>query len=257
MSDLYIERRGNGRIPLVMIHGWAMHGGILHPLADALAAHCDMYLVDLPGHGHSRDSSIPLEPRACVEAILRETPPVTWLGWSLGGLVAMTAALEHPEAVQRLATISATPKFVQGDDWPQGNPPAMVRRLAADLEADYKATVDRFIALEALGSKDPNAETRQLKAEAYSRGEPDPRVLLEGLRVLEDTDLRARLHELTVPSVWIAGRLDRIVHPAAMRWSAEAAGGRFVELAHAGHAPFIGHAAELAEVLLPFIGADA
>lgn len=257
MSGLSIERRGHGNVPLVMIHGWAMHGGILHPLAEALDAHFDMYIVDLPGHGHSRDSSIPLEPRACAEAIIRATPPATWLGWSLGGLVATTAALDFPQAVQRLVAISSTPKFVRADDWPHGNDPAMVAKLAADLAADYKATVDRFIALEAMGSPDPRAETRKLMAEAYERGEPDPRVLLEGLRLLEQADLRARLPELGMPSFWIAGRRDRIVHPEAMRWSAEAAGDRFVELAHAGHAPFIGHAAELAEAIVQFTGSDA
>ncbi|HEY4093237.1 MAG TPA: pimeloyl-ACP methyl ester esterase BioH [Luteibacter sp.] len=257
MSGLYIERRGHGSVPLVMIHGWAMHGGILHPLADVLDAHYDMYLVDLPGHGHSRTSSVPLDPRACAEAILRDTPPATWLGWSLGGLVATTAALAYPEAVRRLVAVSSTPKFVRTDDWPHGNDPVMIHKLAADLESDYKATVDRFIALEAMGSQDPRAETRRLMAEAYERGEPDPRVLMEGLRLLEDTDLRARLHALSVPSLWIAGRRDRIVHPEAMRWSADAAGGRFVELAHAGHAPFIGHAAELADVITKFTGSDA
>ncbi|WP_256452062.1 pimeloyl-ACP methyl ester esterase BioH [Luteibacter aegosomatissinici] len=257
MSDLYIERRGHGSVPLVMIHGWAMHGGILHPLADALDSHCDMYLVDLPGHGHSRTSSIPLEPRACAEAIIRGTPPAAWLGWSLGGLVATTAALDFPDAVRQLIPVSSTPKFVRTDDWPHGNDLAMVRKLANDLDADYKATVDRFIALEAMGSQDPRTETRRLMAEAYERGEPDPRVLMEGLRLLENADLRPRLHELTMPSLWIAGRRDRIVHPEAMRWSAEAAGGRFVELAHAGHAPFIGHAAELAGVLTQFTSSSA
>ncbi|KJV36666.1 pimelyl-ACP methyl ester esterase [Luteibacter yeojuensis] len=240
-----------------MIHGWAMHGGILHPLAEALDAHCDMYLVDLPGHGRSRDSGIPLDPRACADAIIAATPPAIWLGWSLGGLVATVAALEAPTAVTRLVAVSSTPRFVRGDDWPHGNDPAMVRKLAADLEADYKATVDRFIALEAMGSQDPRAETRRLMAEAYERGEPDPRVLMEGLRLLEDTDLRPRLGELSMPSLWIAGRRDRIVHPAAMRWAAEAAGGRFIELAHAGHAPFIGHAAELAAALTQPTGPHA
>lgn len=257
MSELYIERRGHGSVPLVMIHGWAMHGGILHPLAEALDAHCDMCLVDLPGHGNSRASTVPLDPRACAEAIIRETPPAAWLGWSLGGLVAMTAALEFPAAVRQLVPVSSTPKFVCTDDWPFGNDVAMVRKLAADLEADYKATVDRFIALEAMGSQDPRAETRRLMAEAYERGEPDPRVLMEGLRLLENADLRPRLPELAMPSLWIAGRRDRIVHPEAMRWSADAAGGRFVELAHAGHAPFIGHAAELADVITQFTGSNA
>lgn len=256
MTGLHIETHGSGATPLVMIHGWAMHGGILSPLVDALADGFTMYVVDLPGHGYSRDSSIPLEPLACARAIAEATPPAVWLGWSMGGLVALSAALELPERVLGVAPMCATPRFVRGGEWPHGNDAAMVRQLATDLEADYKATVERFIALEAMGSADPRAEARRLKEEAFSRGEPDPRVLMEGLRLLEATDLRPRMHEISPPSLWIAGRRDRIVHPEAMRWSAEAAGGRFEEIAHAGHAPFIGHAAVVADVLTQFTDAN-
>jgi pimeloyl-[acyl-carrier protein] methyl ester esterase len=108
-----------------------------------------------------------------------------------------------------------------------------------------------------MGSADPRAEARRLKEEAFSRGEPDPRVLMEGLRLLESADLRPRLAELQKRSLWIAGRRDRIVHPEAMRWCADAAGGRFEEIAHAGHAPFIGHATAVADVLTQFTEADA
>ncbi|NID17313.1 pimeloyl-ACP methyl ester esterase BioH [Luteibacter yeojuensis] len=255
MSALHIETHGSGTIPLVMIHGWAMHGGILAPLVEALADRFTMYVVDLPGHGYSRQADIPLEPLACARAIAANTPPAVWLGWSMGGLVALGAALDLPEAVRAVVPLCSTPRFVRGDDWPHGNDAAMVHKLAADLETDYKATVERFIALEAMGSADPRAEARRLKEDAFSRGEPDPRVLMEGLRLLEATDLRPRLAGLRQPNLWMAGRRDRIVHPEAMRWSAEAAEGRFEEIAHAGHAPFIGHAAVVADVLTRFVDA--
>ncbi|MDY1548941.1 pimeloyl-ACP methyl ester esterase BioH [Luteibacter sahnii] len=256
MSGLYIERRGRGDVPLVMLHGWAMHGGILAPLADALDARFDMYIVDLPGHGRSRDAALPLDPATCAAALVERVPPAMWLGWSMGGLFAMIAALDYPDRVRALIPVSATPCFVRTPDWPHGNDVAMVRKLAADLDADYKATVDRFIALEAMGSADPRAETRRLLADAYARGEPDPRVLREGLRLLETTDLRPRLGDLRPPSLWIAGQRDRIVHPEAMRWSAQAARGD-VETINAGHAPFIGHADELARAITHFTEAHA
>jgi pimeloyl-[acyl-carrier protein] methyl ester esterase len=90
--SLHIEAHGSGPIPLVMIHGWAMHGGVFAPLVDALTEHCTMYLVDLPGHGYSRDCDLPLDPLICARAIADATPPAAWLGWSMGGLVALRAA---------------------------------------------------------------------------------------------------------------------------------------------------------------------
>lgn len=248
---LFIEQAGRGPVPLVLIHGWAMHGGMFAPLVEKLAEQCTMYVVDLPGHGWSRDCGLPLEPSACAAAIAAATPPAFWLGWSLGGLVALTAALEQARHVRGLAMLCATPKFVRDANWPNGSDAAMVHQLALDLETDYHATLLRFMALEAMGSADPRAELLRLRAEAFARGEPQLRVLQEGIRILESTDLRARLPQLAQPSVWLAGRRDRLVPPSAMQWSAGQAQGRFRQIERAGHAPFFNHADDVAQALLP------
>ena len=255
--SLYIETQGSGPIPLVMLHGWAMHGGIFNPLVDVLREHCTMYLVDLPGHGFSRDCGLSLEPQACARAIAEATPSATWLGWSLGGLIALQGALDFPQQVRSLAMLCATPRFVSGEDWPQGRDPSLVRQLATDLESDYHATIDRFLALEVMGSPDPKAELRKLRADVFARGEPNLRVLQEGIRVLEETDLRACLPRLNRNSWWCAGRLDRLVHPSVMEWSAQTSQGEFHVIARAGHAPFLSHADAVAQVLRPWLEANA
>ena len=249
--NLFVERAGHGPIPLVLLHGWAMHGGVLQPLVEALADHCTMYVVDLPGHGYSRDCGLPLEPRACAAAIAAVTPPAIWLGWSLGGLIALTAALELTQHVRGLAMLCATPKFVRDASWPSGGDPTLVHQLGSDLETDYHATLERFLALEAMGSADPRAELRHLRELVFARGEPDPRVLREGIRILEDSDRRAALPDLIVPSTWIAGHRDRLVPPQAMAWSASQCGGTYSAIAQAGHAPFFGHVQALVQALQP------
>lgn len=251
--SLHVEVRGTGPVPVVMLHGWAMHGGVMAPLAEALEARCTVYVVDLPGHGYSRDGGIPLAPSACAAAIAAVTPPAVWLGWSLGGLIALTAALERPRQARGLAMVCATPKFVRDDSWPHGSDPSLVRQLATDLETDYHATLERFLALEAMGSADPRAELRHLRALAFERGEPDLRVLQEGIRILEDSDRRAALPDLAVPSAWISGRRDRLVHPQVMQWSSAQSGGRYDEIERAGHAPFFGHADAVAQALNPLL----
>jgi pimeloyl-[acyl-carrier protein] methyl ester esterase len=256
--SLHIETQGSGSIPLVMLHGWAMHGGIFSPLIDALRERCTMYVVDLPGHGYSRNCDLPLKPDVCARAIADTMPPAVWLGWSMGGLVALSAALNLPEHVRGLAMLCATPRFSNGADWPHGRDAALVQQLAADLETDYHATIERFLALEVMGSPDPRGDLRRLRAEVFSRGEPNMRVLQEGIRILDETDLRASLPTLNPgKSWWAAGRLDRLVHPDAMQWSAEASRGEFHVVARAGHAPFLSHADAVAQTLLPWLEANS
>ncbi len=249
--SLFVKRTGHGPIPLVLLHGWAMHGGVLQPLVDALEEHCTMHVVDLPGHGYSRNTGLALEPRACAAAIAAATPPAIWLGWSLGGLIALTAALDLPEQVRGLAMLCATPKFVRDASWPHGSDATLVEQLASELETDYHATLERFLTLEAMGSTDPRAELRYLRELVFARGEPDLRVLQEGIRILENSDRRAALPDLTVSSAWIAGHRDRLVPPQAMAWSASQCGGSYGAIAQAGHAPFFGHVQALVQALQP------
>jgi pimeloyl-[acyl-carrier protein] methyl ester esterase len=251
MSELFIETRGHGPHPLVLIHGWAMHGGVFTPLVEALSAQCTLYLVDLPGHGHSRDCDLPLEPATCARAIAEATPPAAWLGWSMGGLVALQGALDHPHHVHGLAMLCASPRFVSGTDWPHGVDAEVFGQFGRDLDEDYRGTLDRFLALEAMGSDDARTEMRRLRHDVFARGEPDPRVLHEGLDLLERADLRAGLNALDMPSVWIAGHRDRLIPWQAMQWSAQACGGTFTRIPRAGHAPFIGFADAVAEALQP------
>jgi pimeloyl-[acyl-carrier protein] methyl ester esterase len=196
---------------------------------------------------------LPLEPQTCARAIATATPPAAWLGWSLGGLVALSAALDLPQHVRGLAMLCATPRFVSANDWPYGRDPSLVQQLAIDLETDYHATIERFLALEVMGSPDPRGDLRRLRGEVFSRGEPNLRVLQEGIRILDQTDLRARLPQLHGSSWWSVGRLDRLVHPDGMQWSATTTQGEFHVIAHAGHAPFLSHADAVAQTLLPWL----
>ncbi|WP_313465623.1 alpha/beta fold hydrolase, partial [Stenotrophomonas sp.] len=107
---MHIDVTGHGP-DLVLIHGWALQGGVFAPLVQRLADRFTLHLVDLPGHGHSRDDSTPLRLPHVVNAIAAATPSAVWCGWSLGGLFALHAAATLPK-VRGLAMIAATPRFV-------------------------------------------------------------------------------------------------------------------------------------------------
>lgn len=249
---LHVEVTGAGP-PLVLVHGWGLHGGVFAPLVDRLSGAHELHLVDLPGHGHSRDSALPLTLEACVAEILARTPAAPWLGWSLGGLFALHAAAVSPR-VRALALIAATPRFVRAPDWPHAVEASVFAQFGRDLQQDYRGTLERFLALDTMGSDHARAELRTLKETLHARGEPAPQALQQGLLLLEQADLRAGLPDLAIPSLWISGHRDRLVPAAALRDAAGmTAHGRHLDIAGGGHAPFLGHADQVAEALRDFL----
>ncbi len=249
---LHVEQMGNGP-DLVLLHGWAMHGGIFAPLTELLATNFRLHLIDLPGHGYSADDAVPMNADTWAARIGAAVPRnALWIGWSLGGLVALQAALDTSAQPRGLVLIAASPRFVIAPDWPHGVALEVFEQFGAGLRARYRETIERFLALETLGSAHAQSELRDLKTRVFARGEPRMAALQAGLQLLETADLRARLRELAVPNLWIAGRRDRLVPPAAMRWASEQSGkGELVEMP-SGHAPFIGHAVEVARAIGDF-----
>ena len=147
---MHIDVTGQGP-DLVLIHGWALQGGVFAPLVQRLADRFTLHLVDLPGHGHSREDTTPLRLPFVVNAIAAATPPAVWCGWSLGGLFALHAAATLPK-VRGLAMIAATPRFVRGDDWPHAVEPAVFEQFGRELATDFGGTLERFLALDVMGS---------------------------------------------------------------------------------------------------------
>lgn len=246
---LHVAVEGSGP-PLVLLHGWAMHGGVFATLVERLRDRHTLHVVDLPGHGNSADVALSTDLDATLEALVEQLPVAPWCGWSLGGLFALRAALRDPARVPALAMLCASPRFVRGPDWRFGVSAEIFQDFADGLRNDYRATLDRFAALEAYGSDRARDAVRALRGELFARGEPPAESLARGLQLLETSDMRGQLPALQLPSLWIAGRRDRLVDPRAMRQAADIApNARFVQVEHGGHAPFLTDPGEVAALL--------
>ncbi len=250
-DSVHVETLGRGS-DVVLLHGWGLHGGIWTPLAESLAQHHRVHVVDLPGHGHSRHLPMPTlaDMAARVARVVPQNASV--VGWSLGGQVAMRLALEGH--AQRLALISSTPRFLADESWAAGMRPSVLADFAKRLKADYRSTLNNFLALQVLHDSSARQTLKQLTPQLFARGEPHPDVLGGGLAVLEASDLRAELPTLQLPTLVIHGDRDALTPVTAGRWMAEnLQGSRYLELSGAAHAPFISHAAEVRQALSEFL----
>jgi pimeloyl-[acyl-carrier protein] methyl ester esterase len=251
--SLHVESIGSGE-PLLLIHGWGMHGGVWADVAQNLAADFHVHSVDLPGFGASA-SLAETNLESLVQVLLGQFPePLNVCGWSLGGQVALHWARREPAKVKRLVLVTSTPCFAERDDWLFGMASEVLEKFAAELEQNHAATLRRFIALQLRGSENERELLGLLRERLFSRGEPDMGALRGGLEILRDADLRAGLPEIAQPTLLIAGGRDRLTPPAASRYLAQVMpNARMIEIEGAAHAPFLSHPEIFTEQVKSFL----
>jgi 2-succinyl-6-hydroxy-2,4-cyclohexadiene-1-carboxylate synthase len=113
--DFNVVDHGNGP-PLVLLHGFTGSSDSWSRVGHDLARHHRVIAIDLIGHGAS---SAPRDPsRYGFDQALDDLAEViyqlglaraAWLGYSMGGRLALGLALRHPNRVSSLILESATP----------------------------------------------------------------------------------------------------------------------------------------------------
>ncbi len=219
-----------------MLPGWGMKAAVYDALSARLRDRFDVRAVEMPLNPATAAVEIPA---GCFV-----------VGWSLGAQLAIEWARARPEQVARLALISATPSFVQREDWTCAMPQAVFEAFAATLEEDPRATLERFTLLQAQGDAAARRVARTLRS-ALAGANADS--LATGLRRLRDTDLRDRLAEIRQPVLVIHGERDRLVPvEAAGRLMQALPQARLEVLAGAAHAPFVSDVGRVAALLREF-----
>ncbi|MEN0613655.1 pimeloyl-ACP methyl ester esterase BioH [Klebsiella indica] len=241
MKEIWWQTAGEGNCHLVLLHGWGLNAQVWDCIAPQLASHFTLHLVDLPGYGRSGGfGTLSLEEMA--QRVLANAPEkAIWLGWSLGGLVASQIALTYPERVQALVTVASSPCFSAYASWP-GIKPDVLSGFQQQLSEDFQRTVERFLALQTLGTESARQDARALKSAVLSLPMPSPEVLNGGLEILKTADLRQPLTTLTMPFLRMYGRLDglvprKIIPLLDAMWPGSAS----IIFDKAAHAPFISH----------------
>lgn len=217
------------------LHGFTQRGSMWDEVA-ALAGG-DWSAPDLPGHG-GRPACSWEEAVALVGGLLEGVaPPRCLVGYSMGGRLALAAALDHPSSVDRLVLISASAGIEEEADRQRRRAEDLA--LADRLEAmGAGAFVDEWLSRPLFaGLAARPAEWRAADREARARN--DASGLAAALRLLgqgAQPYVGDRLGELGLPVLLVAGGEDRRYADLAGRLGERISRATVAELAGVGHA---------------------
>jgi pimeloyl-[acyl-carrier protein] methyl ester esterase len=245
-------------VACVFVHGWAMNSAVWQPLLQNLPDWIEPRLVDLPGHGalasQPADSLFAFASSVAASISNRVDRPCLWVGWSLGGLVAMQVAKDFPQHVAGLMLVASSPKFVCGDDWSTAVERQVFDQFAEALEQDVDRTIKRFLMLQAMGMPDAAASkqtVRGLQQLLETGGRASMHGLRSGLEILAGADLRYEFSALDMPVTCVLGERDTLA-PAGLAAPLTALNPRArIEIIDgAAHAPFISHRDTFIRILI-------
>jgi 2-succinyl-6-hydroxy-2,4-cyclohexadiene-1-carboxylate synthase len=238
MARSWQHRRMPGRV--VLIHGFTQNAACWPGVADALATGGDgaagaapreVLAVDAPGHGGRAGAAAGLWEAA--DLLATEGGPADYLGYSMGGRVALHLALAHPELVRHLILVSATPGIE--DPGERAARRAADEALADELErsGDVDGFLDRWLAGPLFATLPPDRAGRDARRANTAAG------LASSLRLCgtgAQDDLWPRLPEITAPVLLIAGSADTKFAGIAERMAVALPHARLALIPGAGHA---------------------
>ena len=238
---------------IVLLHGISGGAEGWRPMFGALVAAGHRVVAwDLPGYG--RSPALPESSFAAwVDALLRLADAAGLLrpilvGHSLGGMIALEAALTAPDRFERLVLGCMTPGFCGMTGAAQQafldtrlgplNHGATMAELASTVIPDMMAL---------------QAATDLKESHQALMATIPPECYRAAMTALVNFDRRHALAQLDLPVTCIAGESDRIARPAVMRaMASRLPHGRYVVLPGAGHlAPFEQPAQFVAALLAP------
>jgi pimeloyl-ACP methyl ester carboxylesterase len=228
----------------------AIHGGpagydhsYLRPHLDRLADHAQVLYVDLPGHGRShRGDAATWSLERCADDLVALCDQLgivqpLWFGHSMGGYVALLAALRHPGQaggllLQATAARHDVSRIVAGFRTRFGDDLA---GIAARIFGGGTTTAEENRrVLDGFGPNRPDDDT-------YARVIPNPDLQAATAR-LACFDVLAELHRIEVPALITVGTLDPVTPATAAREIADglsAAPCHLEVLDDAGHFPWL------------------
>lgn len=222
------EERGSG-FPLVLVQGLGYARWGWEPVADRLAEHYRVVLLDNRGIGESEAPPGPYTAAEMAEDVVHvlddagiERAHV--VGTSLGGMIVQELALSAPERVERLALVCTTPGGASAVPMP-----AVTMRLIAEAPALEPLVALRRFVENALAPDPPAGIVDRLLDHRIRTAQPIQAWLAQAAAA-QTFDAWDRLPELALPTLVLHGTADVVVDPGNAGLLAERIPGAELEL---------------------------
>jgi 2-succinyl-6-hydroxy-2,4-cyclohexadiene-1-carboxylate synthase len=219
---------------LVLVHGFTQTAHSWSTIATDLAEDHRVRCVDAPGHGGS--GHLRLDLWEAASALGATGGPATYIGYSMGGRLALHLAVAAPQLVERLVLIGVHAGL--DDDIERQDRRDHDEELARSLERDgLPAFLDRWLAQALFAGLDPSSADREDRLRNTVDG------LAASLRLNgtgRQEPLWRRAGSIDVPTLVLAGEHDAKFRAVGLRL-VESIG----ENATFGIVPDAGHAVHL------------
>jgi len=249
---VHYEVFGHGR-PVLFLHGWLGSWRYWFPTIERVADHFRTYSFDFWGFGESRRQTTHESIQNYSDQVIRfldelGIDKVLLVGHSMGGMVALKTAINHPKRISRVVAVGAP---IVGDSlsW-------LLKLTDRAVFADAFARMHwfrRFMFHRFLGETNDPAVHEILDDSVKSNST----TLRHAVGSMWRTDLRPELARLTVPTLIVHGGRDEIVHPNQADLFDHVPSAEVVVMPESRHFPFLDEAELFNETLLRFLVQDA
>jgi pimeloyl-ACP methyl ester carboxylesterase len=227
---------GEGRRPLLLLHGFTGHAHAWDTLSIALQPRFHVFALDSRGHGDSAPAETydTAAQAADLAGVLTQLGlrALVLVGLSMGGRTAMYLAAKQPEAVERLVVLDIGPEISARAAQPAAGPP----------EPETWESIEQAAQHLYRGNSYPGIHYYRWVASQSLRTRPDGALVwkwhpsVKERRRPSDVDWWAILREIRAPALVLRGAESRVLdRDVAERMVKTLPRGRLVEIPRAVH----------------------
>lgn len=239
---------GSGEVSLVLSHGYGGSRAVWDAVVPQLSRKYQLLLFDwnFSSAGTFSFEALADELISLVSDEMKMKGAVVFVGHSMSGMIGCTASVKRPELFSHLVLVSASPRYINTEDYEGGFDIPMVESLLDSIRSDFHSWSGSF-ATAAMATDDPILPQKfQAGLKAMNR-----ETALELGEMIFYSDLRHLLRRVEVPCTIIQGGNDIAVPVAVAHYmKGEIKGKATVEIIeNHGHFPQLTSPARFVEIV--------